>query len=203
MSANPNYQIFRPDLSAAGQMDIPAQFTYFRMVRAFNPTTGVTDLDAIVFVQPRRSGGDEIPMQINGLVQLPAGTDFVRIRWDAQPGTTVWLFMSDQARDGGVDVEAPPTKQIVTTAIGSVVTVAAVTVGVVAVLVAAANGLRQKLNIQNLGAADIYIGPAGVTTATGTKVFAGGGSYEIEGTTAALYAISASAGNDVRVLEEA
>lgn len=200
MSANPNYQIFKIDLTTAGQQDIPAMFTYFRLIRAVG-ASGVVSLDAIVYVQPRRTGGDEIPMQLNGLVQLPAGTDFVRVRWDAQPGVIVSLFMSDQDRNQGIDVEAPPTKQIVTTSIGSIITDSAVTVGLAAGLIVAASS-RQSVLITNNGTAKIFIGAGTVTLASGTPLDIGQ-SISIDKTTAAIYGISGTAGQDVRVLVEA
>lgn len=76
----------------------------------------------------------------------------------------------------------------------------AVTVGTSAVVIAAADD-RESILIQNLGAADIYVGGSSVTTANGVKVTASGGTLTLY-TCAAVYAISGSAGNDVRYLEE-
>ena len=79
--------------------------------------------------------------------------------------------------------------------------VAAVTVGLVAGQIAAADVDRAGLIIQNLGAADVYVGGSAVTTASGIKI-ASGGVLTLE-TGAAVYAVSGSAGQDVRVLQEA
>lgn len=77
----------------------------------------------------------------------------------------------------------------------------AVTVDTTAVLVAAANAQRSTLLIQNQGSANIAVGPdASVTTATGIVVAPGGSMSVTVGT--AIYAISGSAGQDVRFLEE-
>lgn len=75
----------------------------------------------------------------------------------------------------------------------------AVTVGTSAVVIAAADD-RESILIQNLGAADIYIGGSAVTTANGIKVVASGGTLTLD-SCAAIYGISGSAGNDVRFLE--
>lgn len=78
----------------------------------------------------------------------------------------------------------------------------AVSVGVAAVLVVAENTARGNILVQNLGAADVYLGTsAGVTTANGILVAAGGGVAVLT-ITADIYAISGSAGNDCRYLEE-
>jgi hypothetical protein len=55
--------------------------------------------------------------------------------------------------------------------------------------------------IQNLGAADIYVGGDDVSTSNGIKVASNGGEYAVD-TQAddVLYAVSGSAGNDVRVM---
>lgn len=198
---NPNWQIFAIDLTIAGQQDIPALFSYFRLIDAVNGA-GVTNLDAIVNVQPRRTGGDAIPMRLNSLVKLPGKTDFIRVSWPAQPGIIAKLFMSDQDNDSGIEVEAPPTKQLVTTSIGSVLVPAAVAVGAAAVQLAAASASRQSVTILNNSANDIFIGDVTVTVVNGMRLVAGQ-ALTIDKTTAAIFAIAAGAGNDVRVLTEA
>lgn len=77
----------------------------------------------------------------------------------------------------------------------------AATVGTSAVLIAAENTSRNSILVQNLGAADIYIGGSGVTVANGLRVGKDGGSMSVT-TQTAIYARSASAGNDVRYFEE-
>lgn len=77
----------------------------------------------------------------------------------------------------------------------------AVTVGTSAVLIAAENLNRNSILVQNLGAADIYIGDSGVTTANGLKVAKDGGTISLTAQVA-VYARSGSAGNNVRYLEE-
>lgn len=60
---------------------------------------------------------------------------------------------------------------------------------------------RKRILVQNLGTKKIYVGNSGVTTANGIEVFAGG-SIELDiGPGIDLYAISGTAGQDVRVME--
>lgn len=87
--------------------------------------------------------------------------------------------------------------------LGAALTSSAVSVGTAAVQIATALSARKSLIIQNLGASDIFVGGAGVTTATGIKVAGSGGSLALDKQTGAVYAISASAGQDVRVMVEA
>lgn len=81
------------------------------------------------------------------------------------------------------------------------VSVAAVTVLATVTALVAANANRKAVTFQNLGSVDVYLGGATVSTANGLKI-AAGADYTVTWTTAALYAISATAGQDVRVFEE-
>lgn len=71
------------------------------------------------------------------------------------------------------------------------------TVGTTAVRLVAGASLRKGLLVQNLGSGDVYVGPTGVTTATGIKV-PSGGSVPIDEFVGDLYAIGSAAGQDVR-----
>lgn len=81
----------------------------------------------------------------------------------------------------------------------SVISSAAVTVGTSQAILAAASTGRKELRIQNLGTVDVYIGETGVTTATGIKLAPGQTHFEDTAPEAAWYAISGTAGQDVRV----
>lgn len=203
MSANPNYQIFSIDLTNAGQMDIQALYTYLRMVSA---KSGVnTALSALVNVLPRRTGGDAIPMQLNGLVEIPQQSDFVRVSWDAQPGITVKLFMSDEDSDKGIKVEAPPTTQIITSSFGNGFTYGKTAVGVAAVLVAPALATRQSVTISadkaNTGV--IYVGSDNaLTAANGGAELAAGEVITIDRSTGDVWCIASVAAQNVRVIVE-
>jgi hypothetical protein len=78
----------------------------------------------------------------------------------------------------------------------------AATVGTsAAVLVATELAGRTRVMIQNNGDKPIFVGPSGVTTASGLEV-AKGATLSLEaGEAIALYAISTDAGQDVRVFE--
>lgn len=81
----------------------------------------------------------------------------------------------------------------------------AVTIGTSAGTLPATNlANRKRLTVQNRGSSSIFLGGSGVTTSTGVEIQPGGDSGELEiGATSVLYAISAAAGQDVRVLERA
>lgn len=60
---------------------------------------------------------------------------------------------------------------------------------------------RTKINIQNLGSKDIYVGPTGLALGDGFRV-SRGASLDLDlGEDIALYAISSAAGQDVRVMQ--
>lgn len=83
---------------------------------------------------------------------------------------------------------------------GSIITQSAVTVGTSEIELIAATAAAKFLIIQNLGAADIYIGGSGVTTGTGIKIKPDA-SLVIDHAAAAQWkAISGAAGNSVRVV---
>lgn len=78
----------------------------------------------------------------------------------------------------------------------------AVTVGVTAVaLPASALADRKALYIFNNGSVPIYVGGSAVTTATGVPVKPGRGQGFDAAAACVLYAISGTAGQNVRVLE--
>ena len=80
----------------------------------------------------------------------------------------------------------------------------AVSVTSSATLLGAANDKRKSLLIVDNGAADMYVGLADVTAASGIPVKAGGGSLLLTPpfiTTQAIYGRTASATIDVRVWE--
>jgi hypothetical protein len=78
----------------------------------------------------------------------------------------------------------------------------AVTVGITAVpLPATALADRKALYVHNNGAVPIYIGGSGVTTSTGIPLLPGTGQGFDFAKPCVLYAISGTAGQNVRVLE--
>lgn len=100
-----------------------------------------------------------------------------------------------------VRYDTPPNGAVVITQ-GSLVSQSAITVGVAAAPLAAVNGDRKSLRVFNNGAADVYLGGAGVTTANGAVRLKSGDTWvEDDGAAAAWYGISGTAGQDVRVQE--
>jgi hypothetical protein len=161
--------------------------------------SGALALDARVDVQLGDIASHAVPAGINALFKLAQPTSVIRFTWAAQPGVTAWFIL---ANDNSLMVHSPPARQLVTSAVGTAVSSAAVNVGTAATLIAASGGTRQSLVVQNLGSTDLYIGGAGVTVATGLKVPMNGGTMVIDKSTAAIYGVVAVGTADVRILAE-
>lgn len=99
---------------------------------------------------------------------------------------------------GSVDVLSLPPVDI---KYGAVINdMVGVTVGVTATALITADATRRALRVLNNGTADIYLGGAGVTTANGCiKLVPGALWVEDDAPGAAWYAISGTAGQNVRV----
>lgn len=98
-------------------------------------------------------------------------------------------FVIDDARSwlaGALGTAAPAT--------------AAVSVGPAATLVAAANANRKSVEIDNNGVDTVYLGPAGVTVATG-RPLRPGDTWHTDQSAAAIYAIAAAGAVELRVME--
>lgn len=196
----PNYSVFKIDLTTAGKQEINLEGDFFHFVTALDGS-GAVDLDAAVRVALGTAVDDGIPASINTKVQ--GLTTRYLLSWEAQPGIMAEFLISRvSGPDEGIEVDAPPTKQLVTSAIASGLTVAAVGVGTIATLLRAATGTRQSVTIRNNGTGVIYIGPLGVTLADGFNLEAGE-SLTLDGTTTAIYGIAASGTQACRVMEEA
>lgn len=170
-------------------MPLHVSGSYIRLLSASGPLKVSAD------------GGNKFDFELGIGVRFPERFRFLSI--ESATNQTVRLAVSDAGVDdsrlvGSVDITGGlDTKEVMPTNL----TAAAVTVGTSAVVVAAANVDRRSVLIVNNAANVIYVGPAGVTTATGVPVAAGGGALTLN-TTAAIYAIAGSAGNNVRVLQE-
>lgn len=77
-----------------------------------------------------------------------------------------------------------------------------VSVGASATQIVAARSNRRAVKITNLGTTDVFIGPSGVSTATGDLLVGTRGSWTILDTQAAVFGIVASGSQSVSVLEE-
>lgn len=197
---NVTYSVFQIDLTNAGSMTLN-QFSGFLRVHEVTLNSAINVTGYVQIRLGDTADNDLLTLRYNNKITVARETPRqVQILWPAQPGMIAKIVASF---DPNVfDVDAPAPIQQVVSNLASTLAGDAVTVGTDEVLLAAANTDRRSITIQNLGAADIYIGPTGVTTATGIKIAASGGIGTLSGTTAALYGISGAAGNDVRVLSE-
>ena len=77
---------------------------------------------------------------------------------------------------------------------------AAKTVGAAETALTAAGKFRHRATIQNLGPGNLFVGPAGVTAATGLKLVPGA-TFDDEHSQDAWHGVADQAGTDVRILE--
>lgn len=83
------------------------------------------------------------------------------------------------------------------------ISASAVTVGTSEVLLFSADSDGSEVSIHNNGAATVFIGPSGLSTASGFPVVAGGSGVADLAAGDKLFAISGTAGQDVRVFTAA
>lgn len=190
------YQVFRIPLDTAGTFAIDRAFGYFHVVE-FQDATGEAVLDGKIELSLSVSEDDFIPLRYNN--KVARATDRGRVRWAAQSGIVAIVLVANDATRFAADTPNP--RQLVTSSVGTVLEAEAITVGTTEVELSPADTTRQSVTIQNLGSADVYIGPTGVTTSSGIKL-ASNGSLTLDKQTAAVYGISGSAGQDVRVARE-
>jgi hypothetical protein len=154
---------------------------------AIDATTGATTDAAVV-----TDANGSISAKLRGLVKWAFERMPASLGQKTKAASLPVVIASDQ---GALQV----TTEVFTTGAQS-----AITIGTSALLLPAAPlASRKVLHVQNRGPASIYVGPtSGVTTANGTEVEAGA-SLEWDHGEVSLYAISSSAGNDVRLIERA
>lgn len=193
-----NYQLFTIDLTAAGSQTVSLEGDFLHFIDAVK--AGAVDLDAKVSIKLGSAVDDLIPFRLNS--HLEGYFARLTFSWDAQPGTLASFLVSrEMGRGDRIRTTTPPTKQLVTTSVGSAVEGAAVSVGTSATLLDAADSTRQSVTLKNAGAVTVYVGPSGVTTTNGLPLEPGE-ALTVDKTTAALYAIVASGSCDVRVFVE-
>jgi hypothetical protein len=190
------YSITPIPLTVAGGIELHQEGDYLAFLSALD-ASGAPSLDARLDVAFGRVADDYAPFFPNSKAKgyFPK----VRIKWAAQAGLTAYIYIS---REPALQVETPPAKQLVTSAIASGFSHGAVSVGTVATLIKAANSNRQALTVQNLSPGDVYLGGATVTVANGLRL-SPGELRLIEKNTGAVYGIVASGTADVRYMEEA
>jgi hypothetical protein len=193
----PQYSVTRVPLNVAPDITPRTeQMGYFHVIR-FETLAGVPILDGEIRLSLGTSTDEFIPLLYNNRISFPQRVDRWRFDWDIQSDTVAIVLMSPDA--GWLQLDTPNPKQLVTQAIGTNISESAVTVGVVAVQILPLDTNRQSSSIQNLGPAAIYIGSSAVTLANGTRLDPGD-SIVINNTVAAVYGISAAAGNNVRTM---
>ncbi len=191
MIPRPNYQRYDIPLTTAGSQDIPTQFTYLRLVSATD-INGNQALGTIINVQLGRGLSDKVPMQLNGLVKIPGGIDFARISWAAQANITATLIVSDQDNDSGIQVEAPPAKQLVTSGAGVTFMTSRVTVGAATTVIDPGTTTTQSRTIKNLDPIEtIDLGNLAVASGAGFPL-APGETATLSGQNAPIYGIAPS-----------
>jgi hypothetical protein len=189
------YSVIPIPLDTAGSREIRMTGDYMIFQDA-RRSDGSQALDTSLRVRVGRENSDQATIRLNA--QFRGLFDSIQVEWDATAGVTAYLFVS--RGPGGLELDAPPAKQLVTSAVGTTLASAAVTVGLTATLIAAADSLRQSLVVKNNGSNTVYLGGSGVTVAQGLPL-AAGEAFTLSETTAALYGI-ASVATEVRKLAE-
>lgn len=193
----PFYDVIRVPLATAGSRIVEFAGGLLHVI-GFEDNSGNAILDGVIKLALTVGTNALIPLRYNN--KVVAEFERIRLEWTAQSDTVAVILLADGP--SSLVADTPNPKQLVTSALGATLASAAVTVGTTEVALTAADTSRFSVTIQNLGGADIYIGPTGVTTSSGLKVAANGGVLTLDKQTAAVYGISGSAGNDVRVLKE-
>lgn len=195
----PVFQLVPIDLSVAGEKDFNDLTGVLIFVRA-EDAGGAEVLGAKVSVMLGDVAADMLPMTSNTVIRCRQPVNMLRFVWTAQPGITAFILC---AANDDVMVQAPPSRQLVTSAVSSSLSAVAMSVGVSASQLAPAAGTRQKLTVMNNSSSDtIYLGSTSAVTALTGFPLGGGAGFTFEGTTAAVWAISDVAGTDVRILTE-
>lgn len=192
------YAVHRLDLTVAGSHEIQ-QFQGVLRFHSANDAAGVPQPSAEVSVTLERSGDAAFPLRLGQAIIAKQGL-YCRLTWSGQSGVPEALFVVSPDPDK-LDLDStPPVLQVVGDR-GASLAIGSVAISGVAAVIAAANANRKRLTISNDGPNPFWIGPAGVTAATGLRLDPGD-DYSSPDTTAAFYGISAAAGEVARYLEE-
>jgi hypothetical protein len=193
---NANYEVFRINLSTAGEQWIERAFNFLRVV-GYEDAVGNEVLTGKMSIVFGRADGEAIPVRVNA--GLKGNGDVARLTWAAQAG----VFAIVVASQGDLTIDTPPSRSLVTTAAGNALRTVAATATTTATIVSnIAN--RQSVILRNDGATDCFVGGSTVTASGSTKgiLLAAGGTMTLDKMTAAVYAICASGTTSVIALEE-
>lgn len=182
------YQVFTINLSTAGSQTFVQQVGLVHVVE-FQDVNGDPILTGKINCAIGEGAGLYVPLRYNSKIALPQTVSRVNFTWAAQSGVYAVILFSPEPRK--LSADTPPTRQLVTSAIGTTVAVAEVTCDNTADALVAADSTRFVLVLRNIGTTDCYIGPSGVTTSTGMLLKVGE-TFIDDKTTAAYYGITAS-----------
>lgn len=167
---------------------------YFRLVSCPDPVD-------VKFFRAGLEVASAVQMDTGFYVKPAGGFDRVDITSASAQTIKIMVMRGDGGYDRfNVDItgEAAMSVRQATT----VNDLAAVSIGVAATVIVAADATRKGLRMTNAGAADIYIGSAGVTVAGGAvKIGAGQTWIEDQAAPAAWYGISTAAAQDLKIQE--
>lgn len=182
------YGLYLLNLTAAGEELIPSRLGYIQVVE-FQDATGAVKLDGKIEVQLDGANSPYVPLRYNGKIALNERTEWTRAKWAAQADTYCLLLTTPEPNK--LIGDFPNPKQLVTSSVGTAVAVAEVTCDNTVDLLAAADANRQSLLLKNISGTTGYLGPVGVTVATGYPVDPGE-EFRVDKSTAAIYGITAA-----------
>lgn len=196
---NTEYNVSVYDLTDAGSDTVELEVGFLAFLRAVD-SAGVEAPLTLIELALGDAVDDWIPFTPGSIMRIQNAqkSGKYKLRWAAQAGVTIYFMWGSNANN--LDIEVQRASQLVVGDLASTAAPGKVTVGTTSGLIAAANPNRKALTIFNNGTATIYISDD--TATTDDFPIAPGASYTTTTTTAAIYGISGSAGQDVRTLEE-
>lgn len=195
----PAYQIYTIDLSqAAGREVINARANLLRFIDC-KDGNGAFSPDGLVSVQIGLATADQIPLRING--KIAAETDGYVLTWTPAASTLLATFLvAENVKGAEVDIEAPPAKQLVTSASGTSIGAVTTSFSAGVTLVSPPTGTRQSITIRNNGSGNLYVGGSNVNALNGFLI-SPGDAFTFTGTTAAIYIFQATL-QSVSIIQE-
>jgi hypothetical protein len=201
IQAGPEISVFRLPLDVAGDWTLTQRVGYFHLWQ-FENTDGSVSLDGIVNVVFGTTGGDDdaVPMGYNSRVQMNQTVDRVRLTWEAQAGRVAVVVCGPSAQ--AMEANNIPARQIVFQGQARSMIVQNIVVLNTVTTIVNTETNRARIIFQALitNTAPIYLGPSGVTVATGLCLEPG---QVFVGLSNAPYrAIAPITGQNLRVMRE-
>lgn len=192
--------IFRIPLDVAGSQLISQQCGYFHLWRFLNADGSISLDGEIAATFGGQWNAERVPFGYNSRIALSTPVDRVLLEWAAQPGKIAEILMTRDPR--GLDGQNTPSRQLVFQGQATSMRNSAVTIGLTASQIVAAESRRSRVIIQAqvTNTAAITIGQVGIALNNGI-VLEPGASFV--GLCSSRYdAISSVAGQNARILEE-